>query len=102
MVLAGGGVFRGGGGVSPPRVIKKVESEYSEEARKAKWQGTVVLAVQVWEDGRAHNIRVVRSLGLGLDENAVHAVRQWRFAPGMKARKPVKVAATIEVNFRLL
>ncbi len=99
---AGGGVFRVGGGVSAPRVIRKVEPEYSEEARKAKYQGTVVLAVQVWEDGRAHNIRVVRTLGLGLDEKAVHAVRQWRFAPGMKARKPVKVAATIEVNFRLL
>ena len=99
---AGGGVFRVGGGVSPPRVIKKVEPEYSEEARKAKYQGTVVLAVQVWEDGRAHNIRVVRSLGLGLDENAVQAVVQWRFVPGMKAGRPVKVAATIEVNFRLL
>ena len=99
---AGGGIFRVGGGVSAPRLIKKVEPEYSEEARKAKYQGTVVLAVQVWEDGRAHNVRIIRSLGLGLDEKAVEAVQKWRFAPGMKARKPVKVAATIEVNFRLL
>ena len=98
----GGGVFRVGGGVSAPRLIKKVEPEYSEEARKAKYQGTVVLAVQVWEDGRAHNVRIVRSLGLGLDEKAIEAVRQWRFVPGRKENKPVKVAATIEVNFRLL
>jgi TonB family protein len=99
---AGGGVFRVGGGVSAPALIKKVEPEYSEEARKAKYQGTVVLAVQVWEDGRAHNIRIVRSLGLGLDEKAVQAVEKWRFRPGKKDNKPVKVAATIEVNFRLL
>ncbi len=99
---AGGGVFRVGNGVSAPRLIKKVEPEYSEEARKAKYQGTVVLAVQVWEDGRAHNVRVVRSLGLGLDEKAIEAVREWRFVPGRKENQPVKVTATIEVNFRLL
>lgn len=99
---AGGGVFRVGNGVSAPRLVKKVEPEYSEEARKAKYQGTVVLSIQVWEDGRAHNVRVVRSLGLGLDEKATEAVRQWRFVPGRKQDKPVKVAATIEVNFRLL
>lgn len=98
----GGGVFRVGGGVSAPRLTYKVEPEYSEEARKSKYQGTVVLAVEVWEDGRAHNIRVVRSLGLGLDEKAISAVVQWKFSPGKKDGKSVKVAATIEVNFRLL
>ena len=99
---AGGGVFRVGGGVSAPRLVKKIEPEYSEEARKAKYQGTVVLAIEVWEDGRAHAIRVIRTLGLGLDEKAIEAVVQWRFIPGKKDRKPVRVAATIEVNFRLL
>jgi TonB family protein len=98
----GGGVFRIGGGVSAPRLTYKVEPEYSEEARKAKYQGTVVLQVEVHEDGKAHNIRIVRSLGLGLDEKAVHAVEQWKFVPGRKEGKAVKVAATIEVNFRLL
>jgi len=98
----GGGVFRIGGGVSAPRLTYKVEPEYSEEARKAKYQGTVVLQVEVHEDGKAHNIRVVRSLGLGLDEKAVQAVEQWKFVPGRKEGKSVKVAATIEVNFRLL
>ncbi len=98
----GGGVFRIGGGVSSPRLLHKVEPEYSEEARKAKYQGTVMLSVEVWEDGIAHNIRILRSLGLGLDEKAMHAVTQWRFAPGKKDGKPVKVAAQIQVNFRLL
>jgi TonB family protein len=98
----GGGVFRVGGGVSEPRLIYKVEPEYSEEARKAKYAGTVVLAVEVWPDGQAHNIRVVRSMGLGLDEKAIEAVEKWKFAPGLKEGKPVRVAATIQVNFRLL
>lgn len=98
----GGGVYRIGGGVTSPRLLHKVEPEYSEEARKAKYQGTVMLAVEVWEDGLAHNIRVLRSLGLGLDEKAVEAVKQWKFSPGRKDGKPVKVAAQIQVSFRLL
>lgn len=98
----GGGVFRIGGGVTQPRLLHKVEPEYSEEARKASYQGTVLLAVEVWEDGLAHNIRVLRSLGLGLDEKAVEAVKRWKFAPGKKDGKPVRVAAQIQVNFRLL
>jgi TonB family protein len=98
----GGGVFRIGGGVSAPSVLSKVEPEYSEEARKAKWQGTVVVSVIVDELGRPRNVRVQRSLGLGLDQKAVEAVSQWRFKPGLKDGKPVPVFATIEVNFRLL
>jgi len=98
----GGGVFRAGGGVSAPSLIYKVEPEYSEEARKAKYQGTVVLYVEVDPSGHAVNPRVIRSLGLGLDEKAIEAVRKWKFRPGYKDGKPVTVAATIEVNFRLL
>ncbi|MBM3775775.1 MAG: energy transducer TonB [Acidobacteria bacterium] len=98
----GGGVFRVGGGVSAPALLFKVEPEYSEEARKAKYQGTVVLYVEVDTGGKARNLRVVRSLGLGLDEKAIEAVNKWRFRPGMRDGKPVIVAATIEVNFRLL
>jgi len=82
--------------------MSKVEPEYSEEARRAKWQGTVVLSVIVDELGRPRNIRVFHSLGLGLDQKAVDAVSQWRFKPGRKDGKPVPVIATIEVNFRLL
>lgn len=98
----GGGVYRIGGGVSAPSLLSKVEPEYSEEARKAKFQGTVVLYVVVDEKGQPQQLRVVRPLGLGLDEKAIEAVQKWRFRPGFKDGKPVPVAATVEVNFRLL
>lgn len=98
----GGGIFRVGGGVTAPALLLKVEPEYSEEARKAKYQGTVLLYVEIDPSGHATNIRVQRSLGLGLDEKAIEAVKKWKFAPGRKDGRPVTVAATIEVNFRLL
>lgn len=98
----GGGVYRIGGGVSAPSLLSKVEPEYSEEARKAKFQGTVVLAVVVDEKGNPRDVRVIRPLGLGLDQKAIEAVEKWRFRPGMKDGKPVAVSAQIEVNFRLL
>ncbi len=98
----GGGAFRVGGGVSAPSVLFKVEPEYSEEARKAKFQGTVVLAIIVDPSGKARDIRVIRPLGLGLDEKAIEAVMKWRFKPGLKDGAAVPVQATVEVNFRLL
>ena len=98
----GGGVFRVGGGVSNPVALYMPEPEYSEEARKAKYQGTVVLEVVVDASGHPRNLKVVRSLGLGLDEKAIEAVEKWKFRPGYKDGKPVTVAATVEVNFRLL
>jgi len=98
----GGGVFKVGGGVSAPQVLYKVDPEYSEEARKAKYSGTVVLQLIVDSSGKARDIKVVRSLGLGLDEKAIEAVNKWKFRPGVKNGQPVAVMATIEVNFRLL
>src|ERR1700730_4702550 len=98
----GGGAYRIGGGVSPPTVVFKVEPEYSEEARKAKFQGTVVLFIVVDEKGNPRDLRVIRPLGLGLDQKAIEAVQKWKFNPGKKDGKPVAVQATIEVNFRLL
>ncbi len=98
----GGGAYRVGGGVSAPQLIHRVDPEYSEEARKAKHQGTVELYVEVEPDGRAHKILVRRSLGLGLDEKAIEAVRQWRFKPALKDGKPVTVGALVTVHFRLL
>jgi TonB family protein len=95
------GVYRVGHGVTPPRPLKKVDPEYTDEARDAKLEGAVVVYVEIWPDGRAHAIRVVRGLGKGLDEKAVEAVEQWEFQPGEKDGKPVKVGATIEINFRL-
>src|SRR5262249_40915209 len=98
----GGGAFKVGGGVTAPTLLYKKEPEYSEEARKAKYSGTVTLYVEVDTSGRATNIRVLHSLGLGLDEKAIEAVKQWKFRPGMKDGRPVTVQASIEVNFRLL
>ncbi len=91
-----------GGGVSSPQLLFKVEPEYSEEARKAKFQGTVLLYVEVDEKGNPRDIRVIRPLGLGLDQKAIEAVEKWKFSPGKKDGKPVAVQAQIEVNFRLL
>lgn len=91
-----------GGSVIAPKLLSKVEPEYTEEARVAMYQGTAVLSVEVGADGIAHNIRITRGLGFGLDENAVTAVRQWRFQPATKDGAAVTVQANIEVNFRLL
>jgi protein TonB len=98
----GGGIFRVGGGISAPQLIHRVDPEYSEEARKAKHQGTVELYVEIEADGVAHRIEVRRGLGLGLDEKAIEAVRQWRFKPALKNGKPVTVGAMVTVHFRLL
>lgn len=97
----GGGAYRVGGGVSAPRAIYSPDPEYSEEARKAKWQGTVVLWVVIGPDGRPRDVRVQRSLGMGLDEKAIEAVRTWKFDPAKKDGQPVAVQVNVEVNFRL-
>ena len=97
----GGGIYRVGGGVSAPHTTYAPDPDYSEEARKAKYQGTVVLWVIVGADGRPHDIRIQRSVGMGLDEKAVEAVRTWRFEPARKDGQPVAVQVNIEVNFRL-
>lgn len=97
----GGGVYRVGGGVSAPRAIYDPQPEYSDEARKAKYQGTVVLWAIIAPDGHPRDIRVQRTVGMGLDEKAVEAVRNWRFEPAMKDGHPVAVQINIEVSFRL-
>ena len=98
----GGGVFRPGvGGVTAPVAIYKPDPEYSEEARKAKFQGTVVLACIVGSDGKTRGLKVERGLGMGLDEKALEAVRNWKFQPAEKDGKPVAVAIDVEVAFRL-
>jgi periplasmic protein TonB len=97
----GGGAFRVGGGVSAPKAIYSPDPEYSEEARKVKHMGTVVLWLVVGPDGKPRDIRVLRTLGLGLDEKAIEAVKNWRFEPAMKDGKPVAVQINVEVNFHL-
>ncbi|HET7209927.1 MAG TPA: energy transducer TonB [Terriglobales bacterium] len=97
----GGGVYRVGGGVSAPRTIYAPDPEYSEEARKAKYQGTVVLWMIVGPDGRPRDVRVARSVGMGLDEKAIEAVRTWKFEPARKNGQAVAVQINVEVDFRL-
>ncbi len=97
----GGGVFRVGGGVSAPRAIDTPDPEYSEEARKTKYQGTVVLWLIVDPSGHPKDIRTSRSLGMGLDQKAIEAVKRWKFEPAMKDGRPVAVQINVEVNFHL-
>jgi TonB family protein len=100
----GGGYFHPGtGGVGYPSCAYCPDPKYSEEARKAKYQGTVVLQAVITPDGRAIEIQVVKGPGLGLEEKAVEAVKQWRFKPALgPSGKPVAVVVPIEVTFRLL
>jgi len=100
----GGGAFRpGSGGVGYPSCLYCPEPQYSEDARKAKFQGIVVLEVVIQPDGHATNIKIVKGAGLGLDERALEAVRTWRFKPAVgPSGTPVATITDIEVNFRLL
>jgi len=100
----GGGYFHPGtGGVGYPSCIYCPSPGYSEDARKAKWQGTVVLQVVITTEGRATSIQVVKSPGLGLEEKAIEAVKNWQFKPALGPNgKPVATITPIEVTFRLL
>jgi protein TonB len=95
------GIFHVGEGVSAPRDIYTPDPEFSEEARKAKYQGVVVLSIIVGTDGRVHNPRVVRALGMGLDEKAIEGVKTWKFDPSKKDGRAVAVEMNIEVAFNL-
>jgi len=95
-------VYRIGGEVTAPVLLSKVEPEFSADARIAKYQGMTLLSLDIGVDGLAGNVRVMRGLGFGLDQKAIEAIRQWRFKPATKNGQPVKVAANIEVHFRLL
>jgi TonB family protein len=96
------GVYRAGNGVSQPQLLRKVEPEYPEAARQAKLEGAVVLRMVIDAKGNPVNLRVIRSPGLGLDQKAVEAVGQWKFAPAYKDGKPVAAPAGVEVMFHLL
>jgi protein TonB len=98
----GGGLEQIGGRVSAPIVLHSVEAEFSDEARRAKYQGVCLISLIVDTQGNPQNIRVARALGMGLDEKAIEAIRQYKFKPAMKDGKtPVPVMITIEVDFRL-
>jgi protein TonB len=97
----GGGVFKVGGGISAPRPISTPDPEYTEEARRAKTQGTCILWMVVDAEGHPRDIRVVHGLGFGLDTKAIEAVKQWRFEPALRDGRPVNVQISVEVGFRL-
>ncbi len=97
-----GHLYAPGNGVTTPVVIFKVDPEFTEQARMAKYQGSVVLSLIVEPSGKPTNIQVTRKLGYGLDEQAVDAMKQWRFKPAVKDGKPVRVRANVEMTFKLL
>jgi TonB family protein len=97
----GGGVFKVGGGIQAPQALFKPEPEFTEQARQAKHQGTVLLWLIVGADGNPRDIKIVRPLGMGLDQKAIESVRQWKFAPATKDGKPVAVEVRVEVAFTL-
>ena len=99
----GGGVYRPGNGVTLPRLIREVKPQYTSDAMRAKVQGMVLLECVVRPDGSVGDVQVVRSLDstFGLDQEAVNAARQWRFAPGTRQGEPVSVLVTIELTFTL-
>jgi TonB family protein len=97
----GGGVYHVGGGVSEPVLIYSVEPEFSDEARRAKYQGICIVQLIVDAQGNPQDVKVIRPLGMGLDQKAVDAVKQYRFRPAMFHGKAVPVIVNIAVNFRI-
>jgi len=98
----GGGLYRIGGSVSAPVLVYHVEAEFSDEARRAKYQGIAMVEIIVDAQGHPQNPRMVRLLGMGLDENAIKAIMQFRFKPAMKDGKtPVPTKITVEVDFHI-
>jgi protein TonB len=97
----GGGPKRIGGGVSAPVLIYQVDPEFSEEARKSKTAGNVLVNIWVDEKGNPTHVRVLRGIGMGLDEKAVAAVKQYRFRPAMENGKPVLVEMNVDVTFTI-
>ena len=97
----GGGPFRPGSGVEPPRLLREVKADYTDEARRGNIEGEVELEIVVRRDGTVGDVKVVRGLRGGLNDRAVQAVRQWRFAPGRMKGVPVDVVVEVGVEFRL-
>ena len=100
-IFVDGAYVPGTVGIGFPKCVEGPNPSYSDEARAAKVSGTVLLHLIVTEEGYATNIQVKRSLGHGLDEKAVEAVRNWRFKPAVGPEgKPVPVWIDIEANFK--
>jgi TonB family protein len=97
----GGGPYRPGSGVEPPQLLREVRPDYTEDARRRGIEGDVVLEIVVRRDGSVGDVRIVERLDSGLDQRAIAAVRQWRFAPARLRGAPVDVEVEVAVEFKL-
>lgn len=97
----GGGPFRPGSGIAPPRLLSEVKPDYTEDARRRGIEGEVVMEIVVRRDGRVGEVRVLRGLGAGLDQQAIQAVRRWTFAAATRKGRPVDVIVEVAVEFTL-
>ena len=97
----GGGPYRPGSGIEPPRLLREIRADYTEDARRRGITGEVVLEIVVRRDGSVGDLRVLEGLGYGLDQQAIDAVRAWRFAPAKRLGTPVDVLVEVAVEFRL-
>jgi len=90
-----------GGGVAAPQLIHSVEPEFTEDARRENYQGSVSIKLIVDSQGNPQDVRLVSHLGMGLEEKAIAAVRQYKFKPAMYQGHPVSVQIVVEVDFHL-
>lgn len=97
----GGGPFRPGSGVSPPQLVREIRANYTDDARRRGVEGDVVLEIVVRRDGSVGNVRVLQSLGSGLEQKAIDAVKQWRFTPATRLGANVDVVVEVAVGFKL-
>jgi TonB family protein len=97
----GGGPYQPGAGIDPPTLVREVRPQYTPEARRQAIEGDVVLEIIVRSDGTVGNIKVRRTLGAGLEQKAIEAVRQWKFLPAKRHGTPVDVVVEVSVGFKL-
>lgn len=97
----GGGPYRPGSGIEPPRLQREVKADYTEDARQRGISGDVVLEIIVRRDGSVGDVKILQGLAGGLNDRAVQAVRQWRFAPARRQGAPVDVVVEVAVEFKL-
>ncbi len=97
----GGGPFRPGSGIEPPKLLREVKADYTEEARRRNLRGEVVLEIVVRSNGDVGDVRVLQGLGGGLESRAIAAVKQWKFSPATRRGQPVDVLVEVAVEFTL-